>query len=220
MEIDVIMPVCGQRKFTEQILRQITENTVKPRAIYLIDNANELSDLVQIFARHLKIVYLPQEQNIGVNCSWNIGIQMSKSPILSILNNDLDISKYFFEYIKYAFQLDEKAGIVCPTTIEEPLKGREIKPPKPKFVLTTPDRKRREGWAFSIKRDLAMKAWPIPKWLFTFFGDDYLFQAVRRLGFKVLWINNNLIHHYKNQTLKHVEIPYSEKEERARWNGV
>jgi GT2 family glycosyltransferase len=100
MSITVVVPVLNHLFLTDNLLSYISSNLVKPVEIILVDN-NSFEDIVSLVPKYkeLNIVYLKQNNNIGVNAAWNLGISLAKGSLISILNNDIIISKYFFKYI-------------------------------------------------------------------------------------------------------------------------
>jgi len=60
---------------------------------------------------------------------------------------------------------------------------------------------KREGWAFTIRTEIAKKSYPIPSKLKMFFGDDYLFGNTREQEFEIVKMVTNPIYHYGSITL-------------------
>ena len=118
--ISVVIPVLNQLFLTNKLLDYISNNTVKPVEIFLIDN-NSTEDIQIVVSSHpdLNIIYMKQKRNIGVNAAWNIGIQLAKGNFLSILNNDIIIPKFFFEYIEELMTRRLEVGICVPNTIDD-----------------------------------------------------------------------------------------------------
>jgi hypothetical protein len=91
-----------------------------------------------------------------------------------------------------------KVGICVPSTIKDKT-----------FVLTSEDYPyvkirllgKREGWAFTIRTEIAKDCYPIPKDLKMFFGDDYLFGKTREMEYSIVKMITNPIYHYGNVTL-------------------
>lgn len=197
--ITVVVPVHNQIKITDDFFTTISENTVLPEKIILIDNGSvdNYSELVSKF-KNLNIDYIRKEINEGVNAAWNYGIALAKTPYISILNNDLLLNKYFFQMIIQSMLSDKKIGIIVPTTI---LKHKEY---RHKTIDESPilgNLTKREGWAFTIRKDITDNIKPIPSKLKIYYGDDYLFYYTKALNYKIMKITNNFIFHYKNKTI-------------------
>lgn len=198
--LDVVMPVCNQCKFTEEILGYIDNCTVQPRQIILIDNGSDdrTKEIVDTYKERLRINYVFNDVNIGVNASWNLGLSMSDADVVSILNNDLIILPYFFEKILITFEDFPVCGYVIPLTLESKgmLNGCERN--NGNDVTDAPYR---QGWAFSMRRKIFEKSGPIPSELFTFYGDDFLFGETLEQGYRAFMMLDNPIFHYLSQSL-------------------
>jgi len=220
--ISVVIPVLNQLFLTSNLLKYISENTVKPAKIFLIDNnsSEDIKSAVDCY-KDLNIVYIKQRKNYGVNAAWNIGIQFSEEGIISFLNNDIIIPKFFFEYIEELMTKNPKVGICVPTTVKD--KSSVLTIDSYSDIRTSPLGKR-EGWAFTMRTSLARVCFPIPKELKFFFGDDYLFGRTLEMGYTVVKMENNPIYHYGSVTLSE-EIGDSKtlellKDERKVWEEI
>lgn len=202
----VIIPVLNQLDLTKQLFGCIAKNTLLPSEIILIDNASEedYSDLSKKY-ENLNIRYIKNEKNIGVNAAWNEGIKYSNYKYISILNNDIIIPTTFFEKTEKAFQ-DPKVGLVVPNTVKE--RNYNLEDSNKNIIVQNLGK--REGWAFTIRKEILNKIDPIPSSLNLFFGDDYLFTCSLIKGYTNIKIMNNYIYHYKNMTIK---TEYKEKSE-------
>lgn len=196
--ITLVVPVYNQLKITDKFLYFVSLNTVLPKKIILIDdNSSEnFSDLVKKYNK-LPIEHIRHSKNEGVNYSWNEGMRLSETPYISVFNNDIIINKFFFKKIIETFELNDRFGIVCGNTVR-----------KPKFVgLTTNDppitqqMKKREGWAFTIKKELVKQIPPIPNNLKIYCGDDYIFLYCALLNYVPIKILNSYLFHYGSLTV-------------------
>lgn len=222
--ISVVIPVINQLDITKQLLYSMINNTIQPKEIILIDNGSK--DPYETFINYFpqetncltKINYLKNETNIGVNPSWNLGISKSKEKYISILNNDIYITNYFFKKIVEVFEDNKNIGIVVPNTVDYiPCFESDDTFPKVR------DLEKREGWAFTIKKELTNKIPPIPPEINKCFGDDYLFYWVKKLGYKCVKVMNNPIFHIGSLTqieeFKKNNIPDKESE-RKNWVSI
>jgi glycosyltransferase involved in cell wall biosynthesis len=201
MLLDCIIPVCDQCEYTEGILADISAQEELPDTIHLIDNgsSDNTPDIVKsyIWDKKLPINYIRNEKNIGVNASWNLGIWTSTADILSILNNDLRIPTDFFKTIRTLFEQNPDYGYIIPRTMP---KIEEISGGNGQAHKTDPA-PIREGWAFSILRKICINGGPIPETVFTFFGDDFLFDQSRVQGYKNIKVRSLMIFHFLSRSL-------------------
>lgn len=193
--ITVVIPVHNQSNLTKDLLRNIANNVVQPKKIILIDN-NSSENIDSVIKKYNNIQYIKQPKNYGVNHAWNLGIKLANTKFVSVLNNDIVINKYFFKKIIECFNLDNKIGIVCGKTIKI-MKNIKLTDDSSVKIGTM---KKREGWAYTIRKELANKIKPIPKRFKIYCGDDYLFFWTRKLGYKTIKILNNYLYHYGNKT--------------------
>lgn len=194
--ITVVLPVLNQYKLTNDLLNCISKNEEKPKEIILIDNGSTepINELVNSH-KNLNIKYIRFNENVGVNPAWNLGIMKSKTHIVSILNNDLLINNYFFKRIKETM-IDTNIGVCVPNTISDMYYAMTCKYEPVKIAPCN----KREGWAFTIKKDIIEKFGYIPKELNRTYGDDYIFHCARKLNYRTVKMENNYIFHYGSIT--------------------
>ena len=226
--LSVIIPTLGLPHFTRDVICDIARNTIAPDEILIVDNSRDYQT-VELVARlksegdgvtqqaqssqssshsrpldHLRVVYTREfaPDGLGVNASWNYGIANTFGDYVAILNNDLRLCKFFFEDILAAFQAKERVrintGIVVPRTIFNPAIVRHAI----RYPLSLKKLAVREGWAFTIRRDLLEDIGPIPEGMTTFCGDDWLFEEVWARDFLAIKSLNTPIYHYVSQTVQ------------------
>lgn len=219
--LSVIIPVLDQIKLTIDLFNCILDNTLLPSQIILIDNGSK-EDYSNFQEKYpdLNIEYIRNDKNIGVNPSWNLGISLAKNKYISILNNDIIISNTFFDKIYQVFEQHTNIGIIVPNTLKNIEFGfNNNLEPKAKTLG------KREGWAFTIRKEIVDNIDPIPSCLKISCGDDYLFECSKLLGYENVKILNNFIYHYGSATIK-LELMNKEssvhltKKERQHWNEI
>ena len=195
--ISAVIPVLNNIIFTETLLSNISENVVLPTEIILIDNRSD-DDYVGLAKKyqHLNIRYFKYNTNVGVNAAWNLGIKCSRYNLVSILNNDILINKYFFKKIIDTMN-DDTIGICVPNTIKDKEFFNEDDQPN---IINIGDHVR-EGWAFTLRKNILLKYGPISNNLRMFYGDDYLFLASLKSGYRNVRILNNIIFHFGSITV-------------------
>ena len=184
MRIGVVVPVVQVDKW-EVLAGQILDNSIVPEKIVAIDNSKSFG-----LDPYGHILTMRGSETIGVNASWEIGARLCGDvDIVSILNDDIEITPTFFENVIKAFKETPDAGAICPNTLtpkKKSIKESAIKPMR-----------RVEGWAFSIKKEILNAAYPMPEHMEIFAGDNWLwwFSHFRcRLG----WFKDysiNIFHH-------------------------
>jgi GT2 family glycosyltransferase len=202
--ISVVIPVLNNILYTRNTLIDIANNVELPYEIFLIDDASteDILSLVYDF-KGLNIKFIRHDTNVGPNYIFNEGFNLSTGDYFSFLNNDLEINKYFFKKLRETFEANSNVAIVCPYTI--PMKKG------PSLVSTSQDDEiileelpKREGWASTYRSSFLKRIKLIPDFLRVYYGDDYLFQCAKLLGYDCLKISNNLIYHYRGKTVSQV----------------
>ena len=217
--ISVIVPVMNEHKITDEFFNYVSKNTLIPDDIILIDNGStpSMKKIVDKY-KNLNIRYVRHENNIGVNPAWIEGLKMSKHNIVSILNNDIVFGKYFFETIVKTMN-EPNIGYCVPTTIGKAGMIQEVfKVEKPNKPLKLEEMRMREGWAFTIRKDIIEKHGHIPEPLKIWFGDNYLFQLVQvKEKMKCVRILSEPIIHYESITFNKNKKDFKIEEEHKFW---
>lgn len=218
--ITVVVPVLNQMQITDKFLGYIAENVVLPEEIILIDNGSteRIGRLVKKYGKFGKLKmlrFIRHEKNTGVNAAWNEGIKLARTPLISILNNDIILNKYFFKKIIEASQVSEKYGIFCATSAKKI--GQVAKSDDVKVEIANMGK--REGWAFTIRKEITDRLPPIPPDLRTYCGDDFLYYGTRTvLGFQAVRITNNYIFHLGGRTIRsYKQLRGVRKQEKVIW---
>jgi glycosyltransferase involved in cell wall biosynthesis len=213
--ISVIIPVLDNRFYTKNLLVDIRNNIVKPKEIFIIDDGST-EDIISLRDefQDLNIIYIRHKHTKGVNFSWNEGIKLSSGKYVSILNNDININIYFFKKIIESFQSSYNIGIVCPTTVSNEKKILDSKDELVNLIKM----KKREGWAFTLRKTVLEQLSPIPSFLITYCGDDYLFYYTSKAGYFYVKMSNNYIYHHGSITLNTIPSVWGERgKEKIKW---
>ena len=199
--ISVIIPVCGLPEYTGAVLEDIANQTLAPKEILIVDNSRDpyTMGMIPKFRETLPQLRLYYSSNsFGVNASWNFGFNMVSGNLVSVLNNDLRLPKHFLEAIQHVFKSDSTIGIVVPNTVDSIRKVETAT----KQSIRIQDLSMREGWAFTIRRQILQQIGEIPSELKSFCGDDWIFQkawAARHRAVKILSLP---IYHYVSRTVE------------------
>ena len=135
-----------------------------------------------------KIKIIQQEQNIGVNPAWNLGVSLSKNEYILILNDDL---LFDLDFIDKAFSIKDTYSIVSINFDQEQ-----------KHIVEPTKRPNGFGCAFLINKSDYTS---IPKDLKIFFGDDWLFYNCLFSNKKVALIPGIKTNGILSSTSKHFQ---------------
>lgn len=190
MRIGVFIPVV-QECYVKPLVTYIENNTVRPDKIIILDNSANSNIVVSSKRSCLEIIKPPEP--LTVNRSWNYGISKlaGEVDLVSILNDDLIIEDMFFEKLLYAARKNAKAGVFCPNTAHDQNKVKNV------FKTTTCSRMtKREGWAWTIRSEVAKLIDPIPEKLVTWCGDDWYWHHCHKLNRPWMKMSHNNIFHF------------------------
>lgn len=196
MKIAVIIPFV-QDTFINVLLSWIAANSVQPDKVFLIDNS---AHGVYIQTSLKQCEYIHNKIPMSVNGSWNYGFSLCQEnfDLIAVLNDDLLIEKYFFEKNIKAMNECPSAGVVCPTTTTDKQEVFQSENGFPGCIVM----RKREGWAWTIRSELAKKIPTIPCTLKTWCGDDWYWHQCQRLSFQWIKVQNNLCFHYVGQSVR------------------
>lgn len=224
MKLSIVIPVMGQEQYTKNILEQLSNQTVPPDEVILINNGDmeTLEDTISGIPYNFDLNVIHEHENIGVNPAWNKGIELAEGEYVGIWNNDLNIPDTICENIIQTFDRDASAGIVLPKTVTN---SEDFEGASATFKeLNTVTFRGREGWCFTIRKTLADTIGPIPPMFKMWFGDDYLFMWTVLKGKTVKMMTGCQISHFGSKTTiaefgsaNEQQIPWG-KQERKVWN--
>lgn len=214
MLFQVIIPVVNIGML-DILIGNILNNTILPETIIIINNSSQ--QIKTSILPTIKFVVINPPAPLFVNESWNLGIsKLSECDFVSILNDDIEIPTTFFKRIANGFKNFSKAGVICPCTVAD----------RAMIALPTRDSyekmKKKEGWAFTIRKNLLDTIPPIPSELKLFFGDDYFWWHVYRGGSGYIWYKDcgTIIYHAIGTSLRKIckkERDLQKRRERKIW---
>jgi len=184
------------------LVRSILNCKDRPEETYIINNGKRVGEQV-IKDVQSGICLIQFDKNIGVNASWNVGLNIAedKKAHLSILNDDIQIKYTFFSRIRKLLRTDNHTPVFCPSTIHDLDKFFNLPSfsTAPSSITTM---RRKEGWAFTIRDSYVKKIPAIPKELFTFCGDDWIWDHTVSYGGRWIKDISNVIYHRIGKTLR------------------
>jgi GT2 family glycosyltransferase len=181
------------------MLESIVQCEITPRRLYVIDNGSK--DSTQVACRSFLgklpcMEYIRFEQNIGVNAAWNYAFEHSDADHIWVLNNDMILNNRFFERTIRTFEAYPKCDMAQALDI-----GRRelVNQPAPDLMVTDPGHNM-VGYAFTVSQRLLSVSGMIPKSLFIYCGDQWLFDIAREEKMQILLMKHNHLYHYVSAT--------------------
>lgn len=191
------------------LLKSIARNTLQPEQVIIIDNS--LIPTPFNFDGQLTCALIRPLEMLGVNASWNMGAELCEDcDAVSILNDDVVLRDDFFEKNARLFQEHEDCGVACPGTIHD-LSLLSVAASKRTIVRM----RKREGWAFTIRRTLLDQIPPIPEELRTFCGDDWFWTWTHKKEFYWYKDTSNIVYHKVGASVRPLGLNARIKQEKA-----
>lgn len=187
-KFSIIIPTLFKRVDILKDLLQILYKDAAVGEILLIDNTGVYFDYD--LEEHSKLRILPTEENLYVNPSWNIGVNLTVNDNIAILNDDIIVPNNIFSMI--AEIPLENLGILGanhPDIVQE-------ENPKP-FDIRSFNISETviRNWGFGIFMVMHKSKYiKIPTELKVWGGDDFLFHMNRKNG------NRNGVFHFPIKT--------------------
>jgi len=215
MKCQVVIPTININ-LLDCLLQSIAGNTLIPNHVIIINN---LPDQSVVSTYGLSTTIITPRSPLSVNPSWNLGIsQTTNCDFVSILNDDILLPNKFFENLAGVFKVKTDAGVVCPWTV---INMKEFKTKK--GVNNIIKMKRKEGWAWTIRKDLVDEIPPIHSNLQLFYGDDWFWWHTYKR--KRTWVKdlNTIIYHAVGASCSKISILERTKQvrdEKFKWYAL
>lgn len=192
--LGMVLPVT-QLDLAEKLLRDLDANTVRPAFAVILDDSDEGFSVPPL---GFDVELIRQTERIGVNALWNLGISKMPEEIgyVLVINDDMTIPNVLIEMILGTFDQCERAGAVHPVMVDARLAS------SPEVVHTSGGAPkyhriyRQYGGAFTFRKEVLDQIPPIPRELFMYYGDNWLFDWTHKLGYIWALIENCIIYHH------------------------
>lgn len=200
--IDIVIPtlvLSDSETFNYSLVE--ASNSPVVNKIFVIDNSG-----TNLFSSTLnKVETISLDKNIYVNPAWNLGVSLSNTDNVLIMNDDIACRKENYDYIDDLL-MSQECGLCSINSVdinclEDYTNNKFIKSKvQSNEKFGNPDNNK-TGWFFALKR----KLWKnIPAPIKIIYGDDLIFMRVRKLGYSTKNITNLSIGHLASKTINQV----------------
>lgn len=206
MSLTVVIPVYNH--LTDTLLTLDTLAATTMCDVIVVDDGSTDGTRHALDAKYL--TYIANEENLGVNASWNVGIRAaieSGATYICVANNDLAFSPGWWRPLKRA--LDGGAAVVSPySTIghlpsDWPAGGdRRTNPCSSVMDLL--------GSCFAFRASLIERIGYFPEDMRHYYGDNWLQDSCKRHGLIATHVRDSYVHHFGMHTT--AELPGSQLE--------
>jgi hypothetical protein len=200
--IDIVIPTlmqCDEEIF-EYSLREANASPAVNQII-IIDNSG-----TKHFKSNLnKVKSFGMRENIFVNAAWNIGVDLSQSEHVVIMNDDIACRRENYDFINEVLSASD-CGLCSIKTnninnLNEYLNDNNLND-----TISTDENfgnsdNNKTGWFFGVKKSLWKN---IPDSIKIIYGDDLIYLRIRKLGYKTKNITNTTIGHLGSKTINKI----------------
>jgi len=207
--ISIVIPTMMEvnRDIFYYTIKQATKSDIVDRIIIIDNSTHRFSREIPL--KSTKIIVRSMTKNIFVNPSWNIGVSLSTSDNVLIMNDDILCHKEVYRQVNEVMRY-ENMGLCSVTTkncnnVKEYLKNIDDFNERISTKETFDNQNNNKtGWFFCVKKNL----WrDIPEKLLIFYGDDLIYDRVRHMKYLTKNISSCIIGHAGSQTVnKNVNI--------------
>jgi GT2 family glycosyltransferase len=179
VNVAVVIPTM-MRAWKTRTLELLEEGTLHPSEVIVINNSSEsFDDADRIWPFPVRV--LSKGYNIYINPAWMWALKEMHADVnvVCFLSDDVVFKPNFLERVCYSLFYQPDAGCICPRTLETMADFRHYRP-----EAGLQNMRKREGWAYTMRKELLDKIPPIPEELKLFFGDDFFFFHTKQLGFR------------------------------------
>lgn len=175
-------------------------------SVLLIDNGaeEEVVKIINHYSTMDNVFVIHNEENIYVNPAWNQIIEFflkSDSDYLLIMNSDLVLHDYWKMCI--GIYLNANPDIIPVPVISNDksiLNTKEKMYPEATEVFEgTP------GVLIIINKEQAKHIYPIPEAIKVWFGDNWIYEGLRKLGYKTMVLSSLISYHSGSQNVSRVK---------------
>lgn len=106
MKTTVVIPNYNGKKYLENCLKSLEENTKVPFRLILVDNGSTDGSAREAFARHPWIRLISFRENKGFCAAVNEGIRQADTPYVFLLNNDTTVEPGCIEALERCMDSD------------------------------------------------------------------------------------------------------------------
>ena len=194
--------------------------------VLLINNGAEdsVKKVINFYNKNkenVSIVNFPE--NIYVNPAWNYIIDFfltirDKYNYLCIMNSDIIMQKQWNEVLNYLYKTTNYNDVLIPTQLQDKTlvdKDINIKDSRFQGVFSGT-----AGVCILLSRKQAEIIYPIPDYIKVWWGDYWIYNILRKLGYNTFVVSNLLAYHWSggSQTIQKIPgISALIEEDKVQW---
>jgi len=164
----------------------------------IIINNSKLDIMDKLNISNKKLFIINEYENIGVNPAWNEGVSVARFDKYLLFNDDVLCNKNIYESCELVLKQRKDVGLVTVNTISAEINTyHEIENIRSDVVSLDIPNFGRVGW-FMCGR---ISQWiDIPVELKIYYGDDFIYEQIRRQNLLNVILTENTIGHHGSVT--------------------
>jgi len=213
-KITIAIPTLQKRiDVLEKLVKTLNEDEAVGEII-IIDNA---SKGIPFSCEKLRVI--DKGENIFVNPAWNLGVEEAKFDIVGLLNDDIIIPFGICSKIIQEFKKNKTIGALAFHLDDiKPIDDIMNEPKLSDYILERADFVAGGyGMALFFKKELYN---PIPKSLKIWFGDNYIFNQIKKSNCDNYWIEGQTIYHLGSLSSGAFKKSSLYKADKKAWNKI
>lgn len=201
MKILVGIPALYGYQHTKNAVESVLNQ--KDVDLLFIDNGGDedIKKVVNDYHGHPRFHLISNEYNIFVNPAWNVLMKhflKSDYELLCIMNSDLALNKQWSEVIRKRLRVNQNECMVPHVTTDIKRFERIQDPSYMDSMVVTVGL---PGVFFTLTKEQAAMVYPIPETLKIWFGDNWVFERLRKRGHKTIIPSSLVAIHGNSQTV-------------------
>lgn len=118
LPVTVVVPNFNGRSLLEALLPSIQRQTLQPHAIVVVDDASTDDSVAYLRETwpQVRVIVLPRRS--GVTAAMNACVQAASTPLVALLNNDIELEPDCLERLARALQEHPEAGAAAPKMLD------------------------------------------------------------------------------------------------------
>jgi len=218
----VVIPCLYGAEHTREALESISNQ--KDVHVLIIDNGadNEVKAVIERFSFLTNVYVIRNKENVYVNPAWQQGINFflgyDAYTHLIIMNSDLIMQKDWAEVLRNRWAVDPDE--IC---IPNMIKSKHVNE-EPIDTALTHSLRVHEGTAgvfITLNRKQCEMINPLPIECKVWFGDQWIYEILRGVGYKTVIPENLISYHYWSQNVSKVKgISEIIEKDKEAWSDI
>lgn len=168
-KVTVVIPNMNGMKYLERCIDSLLEQEGEPAHILVVDNGSTDSSVNILKNRYPQVFLAQLEENTGFCHAVNVGIRMSRTPYVLLLNNDTEVMPEFISYMVAAIDRPGNEDVFS-------VSARMLDMRQPELLDDAGDRFSALGWAYARGKGQRAEKYDRPAEIFAACGGAAIYR--------------------------------------------